>query len=296
MKRSFRMMESEQEQERSQRWVYRRQGSPTIYARDREGRYACFQIQGQRVLRLPSGISTLPPIYGRVNFANNVRFGGQVPDQQALAARFSSGQGRRLSTGWVQLPPARSAVRRPTNQGMNPEMIRLTGSPYSATEYVNWCIQQIPPITINANDRSGWEWCHLLAHSMGGADNHMNIVAAVRGNNSEQLAIENALQMYRLENIFEMNISVVCINNGNALYIGDVIKYEIRSRHGGNNLIQYLDCLNAPNPSQIHFYDLLQKVARWANFKLREASRLIYNNMVTAQERDLIINYIENQL
>lgn len=275
------------------RWLYRREGLGTIYGRDRSGRYVCFRLHGGHVRPLPGGITTLPPIFGRVNFANNVRFVGRTRSQSALAASFNA-KARKISTGWKSLPQVRTKTRRQPNQGMNSATRHLTGAERSATRYAIWCDGQTPAYGIKTN--VPWEWCHLLSHSMGGANNETNIVAAVKGNNSEQLAIESALQMYRCENMFEMRISAACLDNGNARHIGDTIKYEIRCRGGGDNFVQYLDCLNAPAPSSTHFYDLLEQVALWANKKLVNASNQLFNNGVTKTDQKSIISYISQHM
>ncbi len=272
--------------------LYRRQGTNTIYARDRYGRYNAYQVNGQRVTILPGRITTLPPIYGRVNFANNVRFTGRTRNQGALQIAFeATPKAQRLSTGWVDLPQTRASSRRETNQGMNAAMIALTGVARSATNYVIWFDGLHPGVGLRSDQP--WEWCHLLAHSMGGADDATNIVAARKGNNSEQLAIESALQMYRMEQIFQMKITAACLNGANGRHIGNVIRYKIRCIHGGQSFIVFLDCLNAPDPSQIHYYGLLESVARWANNLLIQASMQIYGNAVTADERRQVLDYID---
>lgn len=269
--------------------MYRRYGSETIYVRDESGRYNTYTIEANRVRILPGAITTLGPIYGRVDFSNGVRFTGRTRSQTVLQEAFDQTPPTQIkATQWVALPAARESSRRTPNQGMNAQMIALTGVTRSANEYLIW-YHTDPNFTHN----KPWEWCHLLAHSMGGADNPTNIVAARKGNNSEQLAIESALQMYRMEQLFEMQISAACVDAADGVSIGDVIRYDVRCTLGGDHFLIYLDCKNAPNPSQIHYYGVLQSVAKWANRKLVQASTQIFNNPVSAEDKRRIMDYID---
>ncbi|WP_157511131.1 hypothetical protein [Frateuria sp. Soil773] len=265
--------------------VYRRQAGRSVYVRDRHGRYNCFSINNGRAVILPTGITTLAPIYGRVNFANNVRFTAHTRSQWALGGAYDNAV-QYLSSGWVDLPTCRDASRRQTNQGMNGAMVALTGVARSATAYVNWA--QLNGSVINP--AGNWEWCHLIAHSMGGADGPGNIVAAMRGNNSEQLAIESALQMFRREDAFQMKVSVGLLDAGNGRHVGNVIRYKVRCIHGGDYYVRYLDCLNAPNPSEIHYYGVMEGLVLWANKKLLAISRFF--NPVRGAERNAVIDYM----
>ncbi|MDG9669434.1 hypothetical protein ONV78_16970 [Hahella sp. CR1] len=253
--------------------MYKRTANNTVFARDTYGRYICFRIEtdeaGQLGVRpLPSGITRLPPIYGRVDFNNTVRFNGRTRSQATLENVFNNGQGGYISTDWIPLPHARSDTRRTPNQGMTDAMLRLTGRNCSATEYVQFYCSQTNYLTLQEGDQ--FEWCHLLAHSMRGEDNPSNIVAALRGNNTEQLAIESALHMYRCEEQFVMNISARTQDLGIGRFLGNVIRYQVKCKRGGDQFVRYLDCLNAPTPSAIHYYGLLEDFAKWANNKLKK--------------------------
>ncbi len=271
---------------------YRRPNSSTIFARDRLGRYNCYTVDANsgEVSILPAGMFTLPPIYGRVNFANNVRFTASTRGQSTLKNSYiGSSHKLKPAQGWMLLPTFRCYSRRTTNQGMDTAMQNLTGAKRSALAYATWVSGR------NANAGLDvtlpWEWCHLVAHSLGGADNAGNIVAAVKGNNSEQLAIESALHMYRSEDQFELKVTASLMNNGDGKHVGDVIRYKIRCSAGGSDFEQYLDCLNAPDPSEIHYYGLLEAVAKWANNKLVAISDAL--NKVSTAERNLIKDFID---
>ena len=102
--------------------------------------------------------------------------------------------------------------------------------------------------------------------------------------------------MYRCENMFEMKISAACLDDTYGCHIGDVIRYEIRCIYGGDNFVQHLDCLNAPTPSEIHYYGLLETVAMWANQFLVRASEQVFYNAVTKTDRNNVINYIDQHM
>jgi hypothetical protein len=268
---------------------YKRRDSHTIFVRDIRGRYKTYRETMHGVRPLPGGITKLPSIFGRVDFTNFNRFTGFVRSQTTLHDCFEA-SARKLNTNIVPLPGVRSYMRRLTRQGMDDAMISLTGSHRSATEYVNWFTASYSHhIPLN----EGWEWCHLLAHSMGGADNERNVVAARRGNNTEQLAIESALHMYRSEGIFTLNITAACVDRHGGMHIGDVIKYEVSCiYHGAAPLVIYLDCLRAPKPSQHHFYHLLEMVASWANKILVMVSQQMYREEVDKSDRRAIILHL----
>ena len=269
------------------RVFYRRIGSQTVYVRDGSGRYRCFSFANGRPRRLPGGITQLAPLYGRVDFRNGRRFTGRTRSQRSLRTAFTNTPGgHRLTTGWVPLPTVRVQSRRKTNQGMNTATTNLTGNARSATNYAIWVDGTTPGSPVDSTKR--YEWCHLLAHSMGGADDETNIVAAVKGNNTEQLAIESALQMYRCENAFSMRVTAACLDGGNGQHMGNVIRYEASFVNGGPDYVRYLDCLRAPKPSSIHFHGVLYEVVQWANRKLVQRSTQILNNAVSARDQAAI--------
>jgi hypothetical protein len=262
----------------------------SIYVRDSTGRYNVYTINGDTVRRLPAGATSLGPVYNRVDYVNNIRFTAFVRTQSQLAAAYLQAA-HKLSTLWVNLPSNSADTRRAPNQGMNGPTQGLTGNRMSATDYAAWYQGRHPNGPVRAHTR--WEWCHLLAHGMHGADDETNIVAARRNNNSEQLAIENALHLYRQEKAFTMKISAALVDGNDGQYIGNVIKYRIRCVHGGGDLVIYLDCLHAPRPSQIHFQRVFETVAHWANNKLALMSSQIFHNSVSAHDRNLIREAME---
>jgi hypothetical protein len=168
---------------------------------------------------------------------------------------------------------------------MNDEMARLTGARSSATEYAAWFAGRHRAARIPAHER--WEWCHLYAHSIGGADGPDNIVAARSGNNSEQLAIESAISMYRHERIFSVRVRAAVLDGGDGRHLGNVICYEVRCDADGSVWAILLDCLAAPTISAIHFYEVMTSFARWANGRLR-----LHGGGVSAAEARAIRDYI----
>jgi hypothetical protein len=263
---------------------YRRPGSPLVFVRDREGRMVAFRVDAAGVQMVRPLVAELGPVYGRVDFANRFRFSGRVRSQQQLQnAYLLAPAGRIKSTGVLPLPAARVVHRREPHQGMAAAMAAL-GAPAAATAYATWT--GLVPAPVHAH-----EWCHLAAHSMGGADGPHNIVAAGRGNNSEQLAIENTLARYRRENLFQVEVGASVFDTGNGRHLGDVIRYRLTTRSGQvDDLVLYLDCRVGIAPSAIHFEEVSHTVSRWANAAL-EVEAEANDIAVTGEERRAIQRY-----
>jgi hypothetical protein len=269
--------------------VYRRPGKAALYARDRYGRYNVFKVVDGKAILLPSRKLKLPPDFFRVDFSNQVRFTGRVRGQRLLKIDFER-TFPKLTSLPFNLPRVPSRQRRAASQGMQAAMLALTGDATirTANEYVAWYNAHTPRMQVDASAQ--WEWCHLRAHSMGGAEAPANVVAAVKGNNSEQLAIENVLSMYRAEEVFEVEISAVTLNQSTGRHLGNVIRYQVRPIGGGGDCFDYyLDCLNAPAPSSIHFYNLVESLAKWANRRLEQIGP------ATVEERKAILHLLSQQ-
>lgn len=253
--------------------IYRRRTSAhtTIFARDEYGRRWIFRYDSISrrafIVRRPMGL----PLYNRIDFANRFRFAGRVRSQTVLAQQFADAT-HEIDTGWFDLPENRSRTRRTSNQGMNHPMNTLTGANKSATEYAKW-FNSLHPGVVNSNVR--WEWCHLQAHSMGGNDDEDNVVAAVKGNNSEQLVIENTLTRFAREGVLELRVIAAVMGSNHGKHLGNVICYKIRCpRVPGNKVLSiYLDCLRAPRPSEIHYTRLRRIIVSWVLRQLRQVTQ-----------------------
>src|SRR5690606_41102981 len=90
---------------RSFHGAYRRRHGASLFVRDRFGRCETYRLVGGRPKKHGKGILKLAPVYGRVNFANGVRFTGRVRNLRTLRAAFDSAQNHLLSN-WVALPDA----------------------------------------------------------------------------------------------------------------------------------------------------------------------------------------------
>lgn len=238
---------------------YRRVPNGTIFARDPLGRYLTFRMStgGGRAILMPSRGLSLGPTYGRINHRGGRRFTAHVRTASALRQAFESATETKVS-GWQSLPSVRSNKRRTSNQGMTGTMEALTGDSRSANEYVEWLDRGL--------DARKWEWCHLISHATGGRDDESNIVAGVKGNNTEQLVIENALQLYRTENAFDFQVSAAVADGADGKHLGDVIRYEVRFRADPSTYSRDLDCQRAPaKVSLIHATAVQRSFARWAN-------------------------------
>ncbi len=271
---------------------YRRETDGPIYVRDHEGRQNVYQLnQNGEPRPVAPRRGTLGPVYNRVDFANAVRFVGRVRSQGAMEREWAQAVGNQiLSLGWSGLPVEAPNTRRQPRQGMDATMLALTGAAQSAQQYVAWYVLQ--PGAVGGLDATGaWEWCHLQAHSLRGPDDETNVLAAVRGNNSEQLAIENALHLYRREGCFEFQVEGLKHDQAGGLHIANIIRYEVRCTEAGAKLVFYLDGIDAPNPSGIHFGGVHTAVAEWANGVLSRMSA----GPVTKTEQKAIKDYVRQR-
>lgn len=271
---------------------YRREADGPVYVRDREGRQNVYQFDANgRPRPIAPRRRTLGPVYNRVDFTNAVRFVGRVRSQNAMQREWDQAvAGQIETTGWLALPADASSTRREPRQGMDAAMTVLTGAPRSARQYVAWYVLQ-PGAVGGLDATADWEWCHLQAHSLGGLDDETNVLAAVKGNNSEQLAIENALHMYRREDCFEFKVEGLKHDLGNGQHIANIVRYKIRCTAAGEKLQFFLDGLNAPDPSGIHFGGVHTAVATWANRVLSRMSA----SPVTKTEQNSIKAYVRER-
>lgn len=236
----------------------------TIVVRDRVGNRIYFTGDPPRVLRTDTAAFAW---YGRVDFRNRRRFTRFVRsalDLEAAFARLPAAQ--ILDSGWEALPIYRSSARRIPFQGME-RAIQDLQMDYqydglkSATSYAAWVRdRQRRRLTLRH------EWCHLLAHSMGGMDRPANVVAAGKGNNSEQLAIENILSAYRSENIFQVRVQAGLYDQAEGKHLATVIRYQIKPANGNTVLILLLDAtVSTLIPSAIHQYTMIRNIGTWLN-------------------------------
>jgi hypothetical protein len=239
--------------------IYRRHQTGALMVRDKFGHRAAVILKNGEVgtIQFYGGM----PWYGRVvfNLERQQRFAGGARSQDVLAQAFANGT-KVGAVLWYPLPAQRKKSRRTPNQGMAAAM-NLLGCPGNgATAYANW---------LGYTD-GAYEWCHLIAHAMGGQDSPLNVVAGRNYNNTEQLAIENALSQYRAEDLFELSVQAAVLNNGNGKHFGNVIRYSLRNKHGGSSTAVYLDCRPTRQPSAIHQYTLIGTLSRWMNQQIKQ--------------------------
>lgn len=271
--------------------VYRRPGSnpDTVFFRNNIGNYVALSVRGADIRLLPAHSSGRSRTYGRVEFQRQVRFVGRVRSQASLAWAFGRNINRK-TTGILNLPVRASHLYREPNQGMAFEMLDLTGDGRisSAGQYAAWVSQRNPAIQMQARR---YEWCHLIAHSLRGRGGPRNIVAAAKGNNTEQLAIENTLHKYRTEEMFQFCVSASLLGNqhSDARHLADVIKYEIDSVYASEPLGLFLDAQKPPlRVAYIHFKSVQREIARWANKCIERRSRWHGNEVDADERRDIL--------
>ena len=73
--------------------------------------------------------------------------------------------------------------------------------------------------------------------------------------------------MYWSEDQFGLKGTASLLVNSDGIHVRNVIRYKIRCSAGGPDFEQYLDCLNALDPSEIHYYGPLEAAAKSANNK-----------------------------
>lgn len=234
---------------------YYRGHEPAIHVRDLHGGHHTVVLRNGTYVATAQG--TAPPWYNRVAWRGKRFTRSQPPD---LPAMFKgAGPGEVLPSLWVDLPQSQSTSRRTSNQGMTRAMAGLfphLAPPVSATTYANALGWQ-----------GSYEWCHLIAHSMGGGDGPNNVVAGTANNNSEQLIVENLLSCYRQEQAFLMRVSARLQDAGNGRYMGLAIRYEVSD---GNSIrAMYFDSQTQRVPSGIHVEAVMENLARWLNLSLR---------------------------
>lgn len=177
-----------------------------------------------------------------------------------MASEFAAGKDK-ISSPEIDLPHLRIKRPREQNQGMNKAMTNLTGTALSANGYVQWFHHLTAP-------QIGYEWCHLVAHSMGGAGGPTNIVAGRASNNTEQLIIENMLSMYRSEKAIKIKVKALVEGNNRGIYLGNIIRYRVYI--DGNTKDFFLDCRVNVAPSGIHLLTLAHEGAQWINKMLAD--------------------------
>ncbi|MEX3944864.1 hypothetical protein AB4Y44_36130 [Paraburkholderia sp. BR10937] len=129
-------------------------------------------------------------VYGGVHGGANALF---LQGSWAWRVPFGSKKtptAHRVSHGYIPDRKHTEVMKAATMAEVNQEL--------SATEYARnaWFFN---PTKGHRDIR--YEWCHLVAHGLGGPDHHTNIVAATKYQNSEQLILESVLHDYRMEGL-----------------------------------------------------------------------------------------------
>ena len=266
--------------------IYRRVRTGLVIVRDRIGNRIYLETNPFRIRRKDSAGFVW---YGRIDFRSRRRFTRYIRSQQTLEAALARlPDGQIIDSGLVNLPYERTRTRRTPNQGMTEaiDRIRLVydyDSPTSdATSYAAWVL---------GRQTVRHEWCHLVAHSMGGRDRPANVVAAAVGTNSEQLAIENILSAYRNENLFRLQVLAGLYNRDAGQHLATVFRYSIASRASHTTLDIFLDAtVDAIQPSAIHQYALVRVVGTWLNKEIERCETFI-----TAEEKKAVRKYLKSQ-
>jgi len=138
-------------------------------------------------------------LYGRFTIGPSGRGaprGASFRSRMGSAAEYRVG-GRRVLPAGIVIGPATKGRRK---QG---EVMAVATGHASATAFAiaNGGVAGIP-----------YEWCHLIARSLGGKDEPANLVAASKFNNSEQLQIESVLKPYRNNGDVTLHVTSTLFN------------------------------------------------------------------------------------
>jgi hypothetical protein len=172
---------------------------------------------------------------------------------------------------------------RTLTQKMNQIMRSLFGANMTATAYAKH-------VRMDRCDRVDFNWCHLIAHGLGGADEGNNIVAASTHNNSEQLVIENALYAYRNEeNTFKIKVTAGLMGTTHALaYAGMVIDYIVTDTSGTEIYKTLLNCSKDTAPTAFLEGEIFADVCTRLNYWL------LNNRGVPTMEAESVLAWIDN--
>jgi hypothetical protein len=113
----------------------------------------------------------------------------------------------------------------------------------------------------------GYEWCHLVAHGMGGPDHPKNLVAATRHQNSEQLIIECVLYGYRMEG-FAVQVRAKLAKG--TQHLAESIYYQILL-NGQSAYTRTMDCRRATQPDFAEFHTVARDLRARLNAALERA-------------------------
>ena len=127
---------------------------------------------------------------------------------------------------------------------MNGATTLETGNPLTATQYAQW---GHGARFTRGHSNIDYEWCHLVAHGLGGKDTPINLVAATKYQNTEQLILENVLYEYRMEGL---KVAVEAKLASGTQHLAESIWYRVSLT--ANNVVVYertMDCRRATNPT-----------------------------------------------
>ncbi|MEM7165155.1 MAG: DNA/RNA non-specific endonuclease [Planctomycetota bacterium] len=110
-----------------------------------------------------------------------------------------------------------------------------------------------------------YEWCHLIAHGLGGSDNKKNVVAATAYCNTEQLILECVLYEYRQEGL---SVDVQAKLAKGTEHLGECINYSVNYK-GSTVYSRLLDCRRATNVTYNDFAVVSADMREKINAKLK---------------------------
>ncbi|TKC81444.1 hypothetical protein FAZ69_27840 [Trinickia terrae] len=175
-------------------------------------------------------------------------------------------------TGWgdVKRPPAKEVKhgyrpKRGHKAAMDAATLKECGQALSATQYAR--LRSSGLSITSGHAYIAYEWCHLVAHGMGGSDSPDNIVAATAFQNTEQLILECVLYGYRMEGL-EVEVQAKLARGWE--HLGESIWYRVKL-DDQTIYTRTMDCRRATRPDFKEYGAVAREMRRYINTALEKA-------------------------
>lgn len=249
-------------------WTVRISSGGTVHHRSERRRRAGGSGAFTRFAPHGQGVSLLGLGHGVMNFLT----------QEGSWAWYTGRGGEKRRTGRVEhtYVPTRTQGTSMAN-ATNAEL----GKSLSATGYAR---EGHGAYWTRGHSAIRYEWCHLVAHGMGGSDEQDNLVAATRHQNTEQFILECVLYGYRMEG-FTVDVAAKLAKGTD--HLAESIHYQVLL--GGRSAYRRtMDCRRATQPSWPEFRSVARDMRAWLNAALAEA----YPSDLSPEESE----YIDEEL
>jgi hypothetical protein len=218
--------------------VYLRPNGTAYHVRDSLGHHWTVQHDGMGCSKLKYHSVSHAKYYGRIDFDPEAPR-NRTPALDVLVSKWSAARDKKRTYAFVQ--HSNKKLRTHTAQ-MNSEMrdwglLDGYGHPLSATRYATH-------FNVRKHDGLNYEWCHLVAHGLGGQDSPENLFLGSKPHNSEQLIIESAVYNYKIEaGLFVVDVTAGLPNKKFSAkgFIADVVQYRVQNSRNDDIFIHLMD-------------------------------------------------------